>query len=94
MFKEISRGHAWRDAWRGGVGTLAVRGHPTVSDSLAASLAGPGNGWRCPQYIRLGLLSSPLSFDAKSIATHSLGSDSARDVHKMGGETIPVLMAQ
>jgi hypothetical protein len=60
MFKEISRGHAWRDAWRGGVGTLAVRGHPTVSDSLAASL----------------------------------GSDSARDVHKMGGETIPVLMAQ
>jgi hypothetical protein len=39
MFKEIPRRRAWRDAWRGGVGTLAVGGHPTVPDSPAASLA-------------------------------------------------------
>jgi hypothetical protein len=26
MFKERPRGRAWRDAWRGGVGTLVVEG--------------------------------------------------------------------
>jgi hypothetical protein len=39
MFKERPSGCAWRDAWRGGVGILVIRGHSTVPDLPAASLA-------------------------------------------------------